>query len=190
MKNMAAFAAQSFFQHDVGHGMGNPHPSISGVENFLRLVRIRVTGYAVRDGFDVFKNFVLDIQMALVALNFIFGNVFFMHEVGISILVEALRLHMAFEAVFSGDGSISHNGVAVAFVAGIPVVEYKRVVIPGCGFRSELGFMVAVRAFVDLRIVLTFLKMADEAAAFCDCNVFPLNDLRVAAGALKFFSSF
>ena len=50
--------------------------------------------------------------------------------------------------------------------------------------------MMAVGAVVDLGIKLTLLKMADEASAFSDCDMFPLNDLRMAARALKLFPSF
>ena len=113
-----------------------------------------------------------------------------MHEVGIIILFESLLLHVAFKTVFSGNGTISHNGVAVTFVAGVPVVEYERMVIPGCFFGSEFCFVMALRAFVDLGMRVTLLKMADEAGAFGDSDVLPLDDLRMTACALKFFSSF
>ncbi len=63
-------------------------------------------------------------------------------------------------------------------------------VIPGCFFGDEFLSMVAVGAGVDLRIKLTLLKMADEAGALGDCDMLPLNDLRMAACALKLFPSF
>ena len=49
---------------------------------------------------------------------------------------------------------------------------------------------MAVRAFADFGIVLTFLKMTDETGAVCDCNVFSLNDLGVTACAAELFASF
>ena len=114
--------------------MGNPYSALSGVEYFLGLMCINVACLTVCDRFDIFENFVLDIEVTLVALNFIIGNVLFMHEVGIVVFIETLLLHMAFVAVFSWDDAISHNGVAVTLAAVVSVVEYKRMVIPGCFF--------------------------------------------------------
>jgi hypothetical protein len=170
--------------------MRDPYSALSGVEYFLGLMCINVACLTVCDRFDIFENFVLDIEVTLVALNFIIGNVLFMHEVGIVVFIEAFLLHMAFVAVFSGDDSISHDGVAVTFAARVSVIEYKRMVIPGCFCGDEFLSMMAVGAVVDLRIKLALLKMADEACAFGDRDMLPLNDLRMTACALKFFPSF
>ena len=97
-------------------------------------MRVCVTGLAVCDGFNIFKNFVLYIQMALVALNFVFSDVLIMHEISVVIFIETFLFHMAFVAVFSWDDAISHYGVAVTFAAVISVIENKRMVISGCFF--------------------------------------------------------
>jgi hypothetical protein len=49
---------------------------------------------------------------------------------------------------------------------------------------------VTVVAFIDLGIVLAFFEMTNKTGTLRDRDVFSLNDLGVAACALKFFSSF
>jgi hypothetical protein len=149
---------------------------------------VDVTCFAVGDRLDILDDFMLDFQMAEVAIDFALSDVLIVHQIGVIVLLEAFLFHMTPVAVLPWHIPVAHNGVAVAFVARIAVIEDEGMIVPRRFFGGELFPVVAVGAVVDLRIVVTFLEMTDEAAAFGHRDVFSLNDLGVAARALEFFS--
>ena len=87
MKDVAAFAAQSLFEHDIGHGMSYSFSSFSGKEDFLGFVRISVACLAVRYCINVFDDLVLNFQVTLVAFDFVGIDMGRMHEVSIIVLI-------------------------------------------------------------------------------------------------------
>lgn len=117
MKDMAPFAAQSFFEHDIGHGVRNSFASLSGEEDFLSLVRICVAGLAAGYGLDVFDNLVLNIEVAEVAFDFVGKDMGRMHEVGFFIPVQPFGFPVALEAIFARHISVADDSLAMAFVA-------------------------------------------------------------------------
>jgi hypothetical protein len=117
MKDMAPFAAQSFFEHDIGQGMGNSFTSLSGEEDFLSLVRIYVAGLAAGYGFDVLDNLVLNLEVTEVAFDFVGEDMGRVHEVGFFILVQPFGFPMALEAIFARHISVADDSLAMAFVA-------------------------------------------------------------------------
>jgi len=92
--------------------------------------------------------------------------------------------------VLAGHISIAHDGVAVALIAGVTVVENERVVVSRRLLGDKFFPVVAVSAVVDLGVMFAFFEMTDKAAAFGHRDVFSLDNLRVAARALEIFSSF
>ena len=190
VKNMAAFAAKPFFQHDVRHGMVNTLPAFSDVQDFLGLVIIRVARRAIGDGVYILDDLVLDFHVTLITLDLVFVNMHRMHEVCVLIFIEPLLFPVAFVAVFPWDFPISKNGVAVAFVTREAIVKNQGVVITR-RLGPHKGFLcVAVVAVIDLGIMFAFFEMTDETGALGDRDVFPLDDLGMAACALKLFPSF
>ncbi len=75
-----------------------------------------VAGLAVGNGFDIFDNFMLDFQMALVAFNFVRGDVDRVHQVGLGVAVEAIPLKMAFVTVLARHSAVANDDLAVAAV--------------------------------------------------------------------------
>ena len=67
--------------------------------------------------------------MALVALNFVRKNMGRMHEVSIVEFFQPVCFPMTFVTIFSGDFSVSDDGVAVALVAIESVFKNKGMVI-------------------------------------------------------------
>jgi hypothetical protein len=97
--------------------MGYSFSSFAYEEDFLRFMRVRVACSAFGDGFNIFRYFVLNIQMALVAFDFVGIDMSRMHEVSIIISIESVCFPVTFVAVFFRDFSVSYDGVRVAFVA-------------------------------------------------------------------------
>ena len=126
---MASFAAQSFLQHDIGHGMGYSFSSFACKEDFLCLVRICVARQAICNGIDVFCDLVLNIQVALVAFDLVRIDMGGMHEVRFIEFIQPVSLPVTFVAVFPGHLPISDDGVGVAFVTRETAVKDDRVVI-------------------------------------------------------------
>lgn len=81
MKYMTSFTAQPLLQHDIWHGMIDAFPSLSYVQSLLGAVEVCVTCLAIGDGLDILDDLVLDFHMALVAFDFIFGNMFGVHQI-------------------------------------------------------------------------------------------------------------
>jgi hypothetical protein len=77
---------------------------------------IDVTGVAVCDCVYILDDLVLDLQMTLVAFDFILINMLCMHEVCILVFVESLSLPMALVTILAGNLPIAQNGIVVAFV--------------------------------------------------------------------------
>jgi hypothetical protein len=153
-------------------------------------MKICVAGLAISDGFDILDDLVLDLHVALVALNLILVYMFCVHEIRIVILLQSFPFPMALITVFPGDFSISNDCIAVTFVASEISIENKGVV-ESCGFAIDQSFFcVAMGAIVNLGIVCTYLEMADETGAFGNGNVLSLDYLGVTACALKAFSPF
>jgi hypothetical protein len=123
--------------------------------------------------------------MALVALDFIFKDVFCMHQLGVFVLFQPFSFPMALITVFFGDFSISQDSVAVTFVTGESFIEDKSMVEPRPFTVDKSAFGVAMRTIIYLRIILTFLKVTDETTAFGNSDMFSLDDLRMTAGTLK-----
>jgi hypothetical protein len=132
----------------------------------------------------------LDLHMALVAFDFVVVDMFRMHEICVVILIQSFSFPVAFVTIFPWDFTVSENGVAVAFVTREAFVKDQAVVIPG-RLGAHKGFLcVAVAAGIDLGIMLTFFEMTDETGTLGNSDVFTLNDLGMAACALKLFPSF
>jgi hypothetical protein len=129
MKNMATLTAQSFFQHDVGYRMGNSLASLSSKKDFLSFVIVCMTCPAIGYGFDFFDNLVLNIQMTLIAFDFMGSDMLNMHEVCVIVFFQPISFPVAFVTVFSGNFSISDYGLAVAFVTFKAIVKYKRMIV-------------------------------------------------------------
>jgi len=157
---------------------------LSLVQSLLGAVEVRVTRLAIGDGLDILDDFVLDFHVALVAFDFIFGNMFGVHQVCVFVLFQSLPFPMALIAIFSWDFTIAYDGVAVAFITGKTVVKHHRMVITRCRLVGESFFVMTVSAVIDLREMLAFFEMTDEAGAFGHRNVFTLDNLRMTACAL------
>jgi hypothetical protein len=108
--------------------MRNTFASFSGIENFLRFMKVGVTGFAIGNSFDILDYFMLDFHVTQVAFDFIFEDVLCMHQIGVFVLFQPLSFPVAFITVFSWNFSISYNRIAVAFVTGELFFENKRVV--------------------------------------------------------------
>lgn len=132
MENVAAFAAQSFFQHDVGDRVGNTLPSRALVENLLSLMKAGMTGLAIGDGFDILDDFVLNLEMALVAFDFVGCDMSGMHQVCFFVFVQAVRLPVAFITILPGNSSVPHDDLAMAFIAFKSVIKNGGMVEAGC----------------------------------------------------------
>jgi len=117
VEDMAAFAAQSLFQHHVGHGAVEAFASFSYVKDFLCSVIIYVAGTAVSDMIDILDDFVLDLKMALVAIDLVLINMFCVHEVRVIVFIQSLLFSMAFIAILPWYFTASYNCVAVTFIA-------------------------------------------------------------------------
>ncbi|MDH5385320.1 MAG: hypothetical protein OEY18_11485 [Candidatus Aminicenantes bacterium] len=128
--------------------------------------------------------------MALITFYFAFMNMPGMHEICIIIFLKSLLFPVAFVTVLPGDFTISNNGIAVAFVTGETVIKHQGVVITKRSFPNQCLFSVTVVTVVDLRIMLTLLEMTNKARTFGNGDVFSLDNLGMAACALKLFSSF
>jgi hypothetical protein len=149
-----------------------------------------MTGVAVSDGIDILDYLVLDFQMALIAFYFILENMFGVHEICVFVFFQSFPLTVALVTILSRDLPVSENGVAVTLLTRKPIVENKGVVVARGLGAYEAFLCVTVAAVIDLRIMLAFLEVTDKAGTLRDRDVLSLNDLGVAAGALKFFSSF
>jgi hypothetical protein len=114
--------------------MGNAFPALPGVEDLLGLMKPGVAGPAIGDGFDVFDDFVLNLEMALIALDLMSRDMSRMDQIRVGILIHSFFLKMALVAVFAGDSAVAHDDLAVAFVAAEALFEYDRVVEAGCFF--------------------------------------------------------
>jgi hypothetical protein len=128
---MTAFAAQAFFQHDIRRGVIDASPSFSGIQDFLCLVVIDVTGIAVRDGVDVLDYLVLDIHVALVAFDFVLRDMFCVHQIGVFVFFQSFPFSVALVTILPRDLPIAENGVAVTFIARKTVCEDQGVVVAG-----------------------------------------------------------
>lgn len=62
-------------------------------------------------------------------------------------------------------------------------------VIAGCFFGNQIIFFVTKGAIAYSGVMFAFFKMTDKAATLGDSDVFSLNNLGVAAGTTKTFSS-
>jgi len=182
---MAAFAAQAFLQHDVRFGMSEPLSDLAGVQDFLSLVRPRVTGPAVGQGFDVPDDLVLDLEVALVAFDFVQGDVVQVDEVRVAVLFEALPFEVALVAVFSGHGAVADDRPAVAFIATEAFGEDDGVVEARYTGRSEFVPVMTMGTLADRRVGFTLFEVTDKTGALGDRDVFSLDDLGVAACAAK-----
>ena len=185
MEDMASLTAQAFFQHDVGHRMGISLASFTCKQDLLGLVQIQVTALTRSDGLNLLDYFVLDIQVTLVALDFMGVDMGIMHKVGIIIFFQPFCFHVAFEAVFSWDLAIAMDGKTVAFVAFEAAVKDDGMVVSGGFLRNKILPAVAMGAFADLWIMLAFLEVTDETGAVGNGDVLSLDDLRMTAGAAK-----
>lgn len=183
MEDVATLAAQPLLQHHVGPWVDNSFASLARVKNLLGSMKASVTGSAVRDRLDVFDDFVLDFKMALIAFDFVPVDVDRVHQVGISVPVEAVWLEMALVAVFPRHSPIAYDDLAMALIASPLALVNSGMVKPGVLGRGQARLVMAVGAATDFRIMLARLEMAEETAALCDGNVLTLNDLRVAARA-------
>lgn len=117
MEDMASFAAYSLFPHDIGNGFIDSFAALTGKQDILGFVEISMAGAAVCDGFDVFDDFMLHIQMTQRAFDFVFRDVLDVHEVSIVVLIQSFGLKMAFETIFSEHFSVSDDDMTVAFFA-------------------------------------------------------------------------
>lgn len=187
MEHVTAFAAQPSFQHDIWPRMRPSLSSFSKIKDGLFPVKVRVARLAVGYGFDIFDDSVLDLHVALIALNLVLSDVLKMHQVGVLVFSKTLLLPVAFIAVFPGDIAVPHDHMAVAFVTAVAFLENYGVIVAGGIVPDQLVLGMAVGALRNLGIVLTLLKMADKAGAGCHGYVLPLYDLGVAAGTLQLF---
>jgi hypothetical protein len=153
-------------------------------------MEIRMACAAVSYGFDVLDDFVLDIQVTLVALDFVHEDMGRMHQVSIAVLFEPVSLPVALVAVLPGDCSIAHDDIAVTFVTCKLLFKYQRVVIPGDLFTNQVFFSMAVSAFGNTGIKFALFEMTYETGAFRDSDVLTLNNLRMTACALELLSAF
>jgi hypothetical protein len=133
---------------------------------------------------------VLDLKVALVALNFVRKNMGGMHEVGIIEFFQPVRFPVAFVTIFPWDIPVSDYGVTVALVAFESVFKYKGMVVSGSIFRGKTFLAVAVGALADLRIMLALLEVADKTGAVGHSDVLALDDLGMAARAAEAFAPF
>jgi hypothetical protein len=120
---MTPFAAQAFFQHDVGHRVRNAFSSLPDVQHFLGFVKIGMTGLAIGNGFNILDDFVLDLHVALVTFNLVFGDMFCMHQIRVIIFIESLSFPVAFVTIFPGDFSISNDSIAMTFITGKSAIK-------------------------------------------------------------------
>ena len=96
--------------------MGYSFSSFACEEDFLRFMRVRVARSALCNGFNIFHYLVLNIQMALVAFDFMGIDMGRMHEVSIIVLIKPVSFPVTFVAVLPRDFSVSDDGVGVAFI--------------------------------------------------------------------------
>ena len=190
VKHMAAFAAQAFLQHDVRLGMGDPFAALAAVKDFLSPVSPGVAGPAVGQGFDIPFDLVLNLEVALVALDLVQGDMVQMNEIGLPVFFDSLSFKVALVTVFPRDSAVADDRPAVAFVTLKPVGEDDGVVEAHIAGRSQLFFVMTVRTLVDRWVGFTLFKMADKTSAFCDRNVLALDDLGMAACATEAFAAF
>jgi hypothetical protein len=174
---MAAFAAQPFFQHHVGHGIVEAFASFSYVKDFLCSVKIHVARIAVSDMIDIFDYLVLNLEMALVAIDFVLVDMFCVHEVGVIVFFQSFLFPVAFVAVLPRDFTITEYRVAMTFIASKSVVKDQCMIITGRLGAYEGFFGMTVIAAVDLGIILAFLEVTDKTGTFRDIDVFALDDL-------------
>lgn len=133
VKNVAAFAAQALLEHDVRLAMGDSFAALTRVKDFLGPVGPGMAGLAVGQCFDVPDDLVLDLEVALVAFDFMERDVIEMDEIGIAVFIQPLFLKMAFVTVLPGDGPVPDGCPAVAFVAGEVVGKNDGVIKTGRG---------------------------------------------------------
>jgi hypothetical protein len=162
MKDMTAFAAEPFFQHYVRHGVVNTLPAFSDVQDFLRLVIIRVARRAIGDGVYILDDLVLDFHVTLIALDLVFVNMHRMHEICIVVLFQSVSFPVAFVTVLPWNFPISKNSVAVAFVTRKAIVKDQDVVITRRLGAHKDFLCVTMVTVIDLGIMLAFFEMTNE----------------------------
>jgi hypothetical protein len=161
--------------------MGDPSAAFTSVQDFLSLMRPGVAGPAIGQGFDIPDDLVLDLEVALVALDFVEPDMVQMDEVRIIVFFETLSFEVALVAVFPGNGAITDDCPAVAFVAIAAVGEDDGVVAARLAGRGQLLPRMTVGALADRRVGFALFEMADKTGAFRDRDVLSLDDLGMAA---------
>ena len=129
VEDMTTFAAQTLFQHNIWSGVIHSLTAFPNVQGFLSLVIISMTRLAIGYGLDILNDLVLDFHVTLVALDFIFGNMFGVHQVCVIEFVQSFPFPMAFVAVFLWNLPISYDSVAVALVTGKTIVKHHGMIV-------------------------------------------------------------
>jgi hypothetical protein len=136
---------------------------------------------------DAHRPHVLDLEMAVHAVDLVLGDVHAVQEVRLAVLLQPARL------VVAGDAALArHRPVAAALGAGVAPRALHAValhvgVVEGQSASPDdlVGDLVAERAARRARPRLLTLEVAQDAGGDGDGNVAALHDLRVAGGAAQ-----
>jgi hypothetical protein len=98
--------------------MGDSFAALARVEDFLSPVGSGMAGLTVGQRFDIPDDLVLDLKVALVAFDFVEGDVVEMDEIGVAVFIEPLFLKMTLVTILPRHGAVPDGCPAVAFIAG------------------------------------------------------------------------
>jgi hypothetical protein len=130
---------------------------------------------------------VLDLHVALVALDLMDGDMRRMDQVGVAVLIQPRAFEMAFVAILTGHLAVTDDDLAVALIAAEAFLEDHFVVESRCLVRGQILPDMTEGTIFGLRKLIALLEMADEAGALGDGDVRALDDLRMAACAAQPF---
>ena len=189
MENVTCLTVQSALKHGI-RMIGNIFPTRASKERKLNLVSIFVTGLAFRD--NILRSgygFMLNGKVTILAFDFMVGHVVLVNKIRIIIFIHHTHIRMTGITSLCWNRTITDLHLAVTFFTINILINNKLVVILDVMiFRSHrccVAFCACIHRTVD-RLVF---KMTQKTGRFCNCNMFPLDDLGVAAGTPQLFSA-
>ena len=159
----------------------------------LLVVMVGMAGGAIGGRVDdlVVLQRVLDLQVAIEAVDLVVGDVLLVHELVVVDPLEIALAVVADQAALAGHLAVAADQVAVAVGAVDALLVGQIVAERDAAAQVELlvGNLVAARAGAQTLVERLVLEMAEEAGGRGDRHVLALDDLAVAARAAQLLAA-